>query len=587
MSETAMWLIPVALAAVAGIVISIRMGLRWTWGMLAQQLLIAVVALVGVYFVYGPALPGVPSWFGAKAANYCVWLSWLMFLGFNFGQRMILNRFVLDVSLMRLQDARKSLPVLKMFVWGPPSECWTDLVNALWLYHEGDTAAGDAVFEKWRNDTRIPAVNKESILGLAMLGRVMHDDWDGIIDAFHASHDRHSANPPVPLQMVARAFAEKHLFTESLACLQLLKSQSGRSTASNVDLAFVPFFALSGASAQLQGLFDRCADKKSLPDYSRLFWMGRCRAASGNFNGALQLLAQAQSAIPTGMQIWHERVKKQIDAIQLVAAGLQAASIEQPTPQILREAERTYGSWRVCADILRPARSGPAMMILIIAIVVAYIAAHPFDILKFVIHINESNKDLFIRAAHWQRDALLQGQLDGHLWTGEWWRSITYMFLHGNTPHMLLNVGALFIFGKTVENMYGSWRFLIIFFLSGILSGMLQLWAIPQDAAVGASGAILGIFGAGIAGLIKLKNVLPNDLRQSELQFMLKVAVAQVIFDQLANSFAAATDKSNTGNRIAAFAHLGGILAGFVIGMILPLRKFPLLDSIDTAAPNS
>jgi rhomboid protease GluP len=155
---------------------------------------------------------------------------------------------------------------------------------------------------------------------------------------------------------------------------------------------------------------------------------------------------------------------------------------------------------------------------------------------------------------------------------GGWWRPITYLFLHGNTAHLLLNVFALLLFGKSVENTYGTFRFLVIFFGAGILSGLLQVVLVPADSAIGASGAILGVFGAAIAGIIKLKDVLPAHVRKAELKWMVSIAVAQVIFDQIVNGVAAMADHSQNGVRIASFAHIGGLIAGLIIGMILRPR---------------
>ncbi|GGM31553.1 rhomboid protease GluP [Paraliobacillus quinghaiensis] len=78
---------------------------------------------------------------------------------------------------------------------------------------------------------------------------------------------------------------------------------------------------------------------------------------------------------------------------------------------------------------------------------------------------------------------------------GEWWRIISSMFLHIGLLHLVMNMLALHIVGSIVEQIYGSKRFLIIYFFAGIMGGLTSFALNPQLAA-GASGAIFGLFGA-------------------------------------------------------------------------------------------
>jgi membrane associated rhomboid family serine protease len=80
---------------------------------------------------------------------------------------------------------------------------------------------------------------------------------------------------------------------------------------------------------------------------------------------------------------------------------------------------------------------------------------------------------------------------------GEWYRLVTAMFLHGSLLHLLFNMLALYWLGTIVEQALGTWRFLLIYFVSGIAgsAGALALSG-PFEVTVGASGAIYGIMGA-------------------------------------------------------------------------------------------
>jgi membrane associated rhomboid family serine protease len=79
----------------------------------------------------------------------------------------------------------------------------------------------------------------------------------------------------------------------------------------------------------------------------------------------------------------------------------------------------------------------------------------------------------------------------------EWYRLVTAMFLHGSLLHIALNMIVLYWCGTIVERALGTWRFLLIYFVSGIAgSAGALLFSGPFAVTVGASGAIYGIFGA-------------------------------------------------------------------------------------------
>ncbi|RFU42126.1 rhomboid family intramembrane serine protease [Actinomadura logoneensis] len=94
--------------------------------------------------------------------------------------------------------------------------------------------------------------------------------------------------------------------------------------------------------------------------------------------------------------------------------------------------------------------------------------------------------------------ALVAGVLDG-----EWYRLVTSMFLHQEPDggsfgfaHILLNMWALYVLGPPLEVALGRARFLSLYLLSGLGGNVLLLLLAPYTGAVGASGAIFGLFGA-------------------------------------------------------------------------------------------
>ncbi|MGH3243409.1 MAG: rhomboid family intramembrane serine protease [Spirillospora sp.] len=99
------------------------------------------------------------------------------------------------------------------------------------------------------------------------------------------------------------------------------------------------------------------------------------------------------------------------------------------------------------------------------------------------------------------RAMLPNGEVGG-VAEGEWYRLFTAMFLHdrgGNfgITHILFNMWALWAVGRVLEPVLGRWRFIVLYVLSGLGgSVLLYLVGAPNDSAVGASGAVFGLFGA-------------------------------------------------------------------------------------------
>ena len=76
-------------------------------------------------------------------------------------------------------------------------------------------------------------------------------------------------------------------------------------------------------------------------------------------------------------------------------------------------------------------------------------------------------------------------------------RLISSMFLHGDIIHLALNMYCLYILGPQLESFYGKIKYILIYFLSGIVGGLFTLIFISSDqVAIGASGAIFGLLGA-------------------------------------------------------------------------------------------
>ncbi len=164
------------------------------------------------------------------------------------------------------------------------------------------------------------------------------------------------------------------------------------------------------------------------------------------------------------------------------------------------------------------------------------------------------------------------------------WQFLTYMFLHSSQSffHILFNMFALWMFGSTLENLWGAGRFLVFYLACGLGAGIVQAIALSYDIAqynalfqagqlgaeelyilsnvptLGASGAVMGIFAA-------FAYTFPNSqMLILPIPFPIKAKWALLglaVLDLLGG-----VSSQSTG--IAHFAHLGGAAVGIIIVMI-------------------
>lgn len=139
------------------------------------------------------------------------------------------------------------------------------------------------------------------------------------------------------------------------------------------------------------------------------------------------------------------------------------------------------------------------------------------------------------------------------------WQVITYMFLHANFSHLFFNMFALWMFGRSLEYELGSKRFLTYYMVCGVGAALLQLGVelIEGSAAstVGASGAIFGI-------LLAYGMMHPNNIIMLLIPPIPLKAKWFVIIYGLIELFAGV---SGSMDNVAHFAHLGGMLWGFLL----------------------
>ncbi len=133
------------------------------------------------------------------------------------------------------------------------------------------------------------------------------------------------------------------------------------------------------------------------------------------------------------------------------------------------------------------------------------------------------------------------------------WQLFTYSFLHGGFWHLLFNMFALWMFGPHIERRWGTRKFLVYYFICVLGAALSQSIVAPNSLVVGASGGVYGLLLA--FGLLFPRVVL-------YLFFMFPLRAIQAVLVIAAITLVSSLGSS--GSPIAHFAHLGGMLTGFL-----------------------
>jgi rhomboid protease GluP len=139
---------------------------------------------------------------------------------------------------------------------------------------------------------------------------------------------------------------------------------------------------------------------------------------------------------------------------------------------------------------------------------------------------------------------------------GQWWRLFSATFIHFGIIHLALNMWALFQNGRTIERLFGSTRFLLLYVFAGLTGSVASLLWNPQVNSAGASGAIFGIFGGLLAFVINPRNDAPKEVMAEHRNSTLLFA-GYSLFYGFAHS------------GIDNAAHIGGLAGGFLMGLLL------------------
>jgi membrane associated rhomboid family serine protease len=147
---------------------------------------------------------------------------------------------------------------------------------------------------------------------------------------------------------------------------------------------------------------------------------------------------------------------------------------------------------------------------------------------------------------------------------GDWWRIVTAAFLHYGPFHLAMNMWGLYVGGVLLERLIGSWRFALLYLVSGVAGSVGALLLSFNGVTVGASGAIFGIFGALL--VLERRGVIATQGQ------ILTVIILNLVF-----TFAVPG--------ISIGGHLGGGIAGAILMLLmLTYRRSAVLTVASSVA---
>lgn len=161
-----------------------------------------------------------------------------------------------------------------------------------------------------------------------------------------------------------------------------------------------------------------------------------------------------------------------------------------------------------------------------------------------------------------------------------WWQPLTHMFMHGGWGHLLFNMYALFIFGSSLERVWGPKKFLIFYFVTGLGAAAIHTgveWIQMQNyitqAAEGSSAAFAAIHNLKMIWTVGASGAIYGVLMGYALLY--PDAILTLIFPPVSLKarwfvliFAAielVAGITGSGAGIAHFAHLGGLIFGYLL----------------------
>lgn len=196
------------------------------------------------------------------------------------------------------------------------------------------------------------------------------------------------------------------------------------------------------------------------------------------------------------------------------------------------------------------------MIIILIASLVTFLSGfgnlisiiEPFSFLKFEISDSYSR---YINFSTFENTYLINN---------EWWRLFAPVFIHFSLIHLVFNCLWIYVLGQQIEKIDGKILFITLIIFSGICGNYAQFISTGPSLFGGLSGCVYGMFGY----------TMITEFQKSRIIYGLPPAIYIFMIAWLVLGFIGVLSLFGLGN-IANFAHLGGLIAGVIMAMVVTI----------------
>ncbi len=460
------------------------------------------------------------------------------------------------LSTERYRLARALVEMRELLQPGMGGQEERELIDSILAVRSGDVDGAVEELTEKRERAPSPAARRqidERIVMTYLYAR----RWDDGVAHFEASFSPAlgGASVQIVVEMI-RAYCEIGDLDTAASLLVRVEDAIGTeepAAALLVGRARLVFLAFTGRAAAVESLAAQDGPLSELPPSARAFWLGRARSHAGDREGACQALEEAV-----------KKARKNARARDIAAAELEAVRASGPGAPRAVSHEAAKLADRLAAISTQDApRAAPRR-----APNLRGVSFRKTPVTGALIAVNLVVALAVVLAFGATADvgglARAGGNLKGAVTSGEWWRLSSSMFLHAGVLHLLINMYALWILGKLVEQIYGSLRLFGLYVFAGVCGSLASLGFGGPMMSVGASGAVFGLLGAATVELALHRHAYPPEWRKALLGNFLFLIVANVLI-----GFTETIDQA---------AHMGGLVAGGVAAALLSPHA-PIADS--------
>lgn len=563
--QVAYWLYLLVFLSSCGIVFGLFMPITYSWAPILHWMAILFLAIAGIKV--GPAWLFILLGYGLAALRI------LQSRSFSTGLQGSIN----SLNAERLHELSKKA---KDIYWGKSGEFWQDMAEALALFIEFKEEPANKLIDKWQAQVdSLPNEIRHLPANYRLIGNALMRKWQKIVEIYESDLLKEELNAqeqtieskkkkkcrvsPSILLPTARAYAELGEFEKAHKCIVEAKLDETQYPLTYIGQSILPFFALIGARNETEHILEILEqNKRTFPESLINYWRGQSHLSVGNTQTAIKFFEESKAQNPS--KEFCLRVDRQIERARNKTGEL--ISFHPDKDKQVNEIWNIFVQADFVLAVVNPDNKSKAVLALFAINTLLYCLTDAYRLpafqqifqTAFSVVVDTTNW-VFLNFALFSKEAL----------AGQYYRFFTYSFLHSSFTHYFLNMIMLFWFGRLAQNIFGTARFLAIYIVGGVLSGIAQALLTPDLITVGASGSLMAAFGAVLAGIFRLKDRLPEQVWRYQMVVLLGLAFTQLALVDLAFNYVAPKAFPNMAPHIANFAHLGGFVAGVLFGLLV------------------